>query len=296
MKQVLAVGIAALLIAGALFLRNVLEDDDGGGGEGEGGGELVVACVRELREACEALDGVSELRIGDPAATIEAAAAGEIDAWVTFDPWPAIAAEQERRDVFAGEPVAVATTGIVLLARTASLPPECDRTVDWSCVAAATGSNAAALPSPTTAFGLLALGHAAIGWAAVELAGEPLTRAEIEDTPFQAWVGRIAFGGDPLEDMLLLGRAGPVATAATQARHATDVVPSRESANLSPAPTTAAASITVVVAGPRADRIAGQEAFLVALDELGYDRSAAPDAATVGLPSPGVLVALQELA
>lgn len=289
----LAVGVAALLVAGALVLRDVLDDGGSDGGDG-GGGELVVACVRELADACEALTGVADLRIEDPASTI--ASAGDVDAWVTFDPWPAVAATAEQRELFPGEPVAVATTGLLLLARTDDVPAACSAGVDWSCVATATGSNAAALASPTTAFGLLALGHAATEWAAVEQPGEALTRAEIEGAPFQAWLDGIQFGGDPLEDMLQIGRAGPVATATTQARHTVEVVPSREARNLGAVATSVDASIAVVVAGPAAERIARREPFLAALDALGYDRSTDAAARSLGLPSPGVLVALQELA
>lgn len=293
MKQVLAVGVAALLIAAALVARGAL-DDDGGGDGGDGG--LVVACVPELRQACEALTEVADLRVEGPAATIEAAVAGEIDAWVTLDPWPAMAAEQQRRDVLGGETVAVASTGAVLLARTAALPAGCAGTADWACVAGATGAAAPTLPRPDTALGALLLGHAARSWSAVARPGEPFAANEFTLPEFEAWLGSLRFAADPVADMIQLAPAGPVATATTGAVARTVVATSREAGQLAASPLAEPASIVVVVVGPAAERVAGQRGLHDALDALGYDELDDPAARTVGLPGPGVLLALQELA
>jgi hypothetical protein len=295
MKQVLAVGVAALLIAGALFLRAVL-DDDSDASDGGNGRDLVVACVRELREACEALDGVSDLRIEDPAATIASAVAGEIDAWVTFDPWPEIATAQERRDVLGGEPVAVATTMLYLLARTDALPVSCNGEAEWACVADAAGSAGPALPLPDSALGALALGHAAAGWNHSVRDNAPFAANEFALPEFEDWLRRLTFVRDPVLDALQLGNAGPVAVTMTGAELATIVQPSPRAEPFDRSPTPVTALVAVVVAGPGAAGLADQESFREALDALGYDRADDPAVRTTGLPAPGVLLALQELA
>src|SRR5688500_263721 len=94
MKRVLALAGAVFLIAAAIVVRAVIvvDDEDSVGTGGGDDGDLVVACSPELREACEAIEGVTELRIEHPGATIDAlAAGGQIDAWVTLDPWPEMA-------------------------------------------------------------------------------------------------------------------------------------------------------------------------------------------------------------
>ena len=293
MKQVFAVAVAALLVAVAIVVRGALDDDDtaggGDGGDGPADDELVIACVRELREACDALDG--DVRVEDPAATI--AEASDIDAWVTFDPWPAIAEAQEGRAVFGGEVVPVASSALVLLARTSALPDACGPEPDWACVAEP-GSNGPALPSADSALGRLLLGHAALGWSAVVRPGEPFARNEFQLPELDAWRQALEFVRDPVADMIQFGPAGPVATGTTRATFETVVQPSREADNLDATTTAVAATVAVVVVGRSADRVADDEGLRDGLTTLGWDLN--PDAATTGLPNPGVLFALQEIA
>lgn len=292
MKQVLAVAVAALLVAVAIVVRGALDDgDDGPGGDGDDDGDaLVVACVPELRSACEALD--ADVRIEAPSATI--AAAAEVDAWVTFDPWPEIAAAAEGRAVFGDDVEAVASSALVLVTRTAALPAGCGPEPDWLCVAEATGSRAPTLPSPDSAFGALAFGFAAHGWNAVERPGEPFARNEFELPEFDAWRRTLRFSSNPVTDMIQLAPAGPVATATTRATFDTVVLTSREAEELDATPTAAAATAAVVVVGPEAERVAGDGALQDGLVALGWRLD--PDAATTGLPNAGVLFALQEIA
>jgi hypothetical protein len=289
MKQVLAVAVAALLVAVAIVVRGAL-DDDGDEGPAEGGDELVIACVRELRAACEALD--ADVRIEDPAATI--AAAEEVDAWVTFDPWPEIAAAAENRAVFGDEVVPVASTVLVLVTRTAAVPGSCGPEPDWVCVADATGSRAPTLPQPDSAFGTLALGFAARGWSAVERPGEPFARNEFELPQFDAWRRTLRFSTDPVADMIQLAPAGPVATATSRATFDTVVLGSREADALAATPTAVSATAAVIVVGPAADRVADDAGLTDGLVTLGWRLD--PEAATTGLPNAGVLFALQEIA
>ena len=293
MKQVLAVAVAALLVAVAIVVRGALDDDDtpagGDGGDGPTDEELVIACVRELREACESLDG--DVRVEDPAATI--AAAREVDAWVTLDPWPAIAEAQEGRPVFGGDAVAVASTALVLLTRTSALADACGPEPEWACVAEP-GTNGPALPNADSALGRLLLGHAALGWSAVVRPGEPFARNEFQLPEFDAWRQSLEFVRDPVADMIQFGPAGPVATGTTRATFETVVQQSREADNLDATATPVAASVAVVVVGPEADRVADDDDLRDGLTALGWDLD--PEAATTGLPNPGVLFALQEIA
>jgi hypothetical protein len=247
-----------------------------------------VACVRELRDACEAIDGVDDLRIEDPLDTI--AAADEIDAWVTFDPWPAIASEQERRQLFDGTAVPVASSELVLVTRTSALGEACGEDPNWACVVDVAPSAAPSLPRPTTALGALLLGQAAADWSATVRPGEPFARNEFELPEFQAWLDGLDVAADPVADMLQLAPAGPAATATTLADFRHRVSGSPRAGGLLDSPTDA--TVAVVVAGPRADRVAGNDRFLDALEELEWRLAA--DATSTGLPSPGVLLALSQ--
>ena len=289
MKQVLAVAVAALLIAVAIVVRGALDDDSDDGPAGDGNDdELVIACVPELRAACERLDG--EVRIEAPAATI--GSRGEVDAWITFDPWPDIAELRAGQPLFDEAPVAVAGTNLVLLTRTDALPDACSPAPDWVCVTES--DNEPALPGDDTALGALLLGHAALGWNLVVRNGQSFARQDAESAEFDAWLRSIDFGGDPVTDMVQIGRAGPAATGTTAATFEADVQTSREADNLAATPTPVAATAAVIAVGPAADRVADDADFRDGLVALGWRLD--PDAATTGLPNAGVLFALQEIA
>jgi len=290
MKRVLALAGAMVLVAAGVLARAAIDDgdddDDGAGGSGGGGGDLVVACVPELRAACEALGGVDDLRVEPPGDTI--AAGTGVDAWVTLDPWPAMS----PGGPVAGDAVPVASTPLVLLARTAALPSSCTGEPDWACVVDAPGAAAPALPDPASALGALVLGHAAAGWSAATRPGEPFARNEFELPEFQGWLARLDVAADPVADMLQLAPAGPVAAGTTGADLRTRVEPSPRAGGLDAVSTPVAATVAVVVVGPDAERVAGDAGFRAALQQAGWDLD--PDAATAGLPAPGVLLALTE--
>ena len=289
MKQVLAVAVAALLIAVAIVVRGALDDDGDDSPTADGGGDdLVVACVPELRSACERLDG--DVRIEAPAATI--AAAGEVDAWITFDSWPEIAELRAGQALFDEAPVPLASSGLVLLTRTDALPDACSPQPDWVCVI--DSDNEPALPSDDTALGVLLLGHAALGWNLIVRGGQSFARQDAESAEFDAWLRSIEFGGDPVADMVEIGRAGPAATGTTAAAFETTVQTTREADDLAATPTAVAATAAVIAVGPAADRVADDADFRDGLVALGWRLD--PDAATTGLPNAAVLFALQEIA
>lgn len=288
MARVLALLGAILLVAAALVARSVLDDesDDDGDGRGAGGGSLAVACIPELEEACEAIDRDVTLTIEDPAETIARIADGDdVDAWITLDPWPAMAPFLDDT-IGLDTSIGVASTDLRLMVRDAAVPAACDA-VTWTCLVDELGDQVT-LPDPDSALGRLAVAFAANdffpGFAANELR---------DDTALQARLAAVGFdrsGPQPFEDMLVL--PDPDATAITAAAFERAVASRPAGSSFSTAPGASPATVAVVVAGEDADGIAGNEAFTDALADLGWDLRA--DAATTGLPNAGVLVALQE--
>jgi hypothetical protein len=282
MKRVLALAVACLLVAAALAVRSALSSDDGDGdadGDGNGSGALVIACVPELREACEALDRQdAELRIEDPSETL---ADPDVDAWVTLDPWPAIAATSAGRDVF-GEVMPVAQTDLVLLARERQVSGDCEP-LSWTCLVDDLGDQVA-VPNLGTASGLLVLGFAAVNFHD----GQNLASNDFTDPAFESRLAALDIGGNPLRD-IRDGLPEPAATGALAVQLAR--LGTRLDAFVqSPGPFPA--TVAVVVAGRDADRVAGEPSFTDALAELGWD--VRDDAATSGLPRPDVLFALSQ--
>lgn len=288
MSRVLALIGAVCLIAAAIVARSVLTGDDGGGDGGDDGGgdaELVVACIPELEDACNAIERPMALSIEDPATTIERLAAGEdIDAWVTFDPWPAMASELEDRAAF-DEVVGVAESGLVVVVRDDAIPEGCEP-VAWACLVDQLG-NKVVVPDPDSAIGRLVVGQAATDFFP-GLASNDLR----DDVDLQGRLGRLGVdrSGDPAEiDMILL--PDPDAAGTTQASFTADVASSPRAGGLSAYPSAAPASVAIVVAGSDVDRITGEPEFTAELRSQGW--TIAADAVSTGLPRPGVLIALQ---
>jgi hypothetical protein len=280
MKRVLALAVACLLMAGALAVRNVLtDDDDDGDTDGGEEGDLVIACIPELEAACRALEReVAELRIEDPAATIEDP---DVDAWITLDPWPAMVELETGTSPFPGAPVPVAATDLVLIAREDQVPSTCE-TVTWTCLVDQLG-DLVAVPDPDSASGRLVLGHAA-----VDFFGPGLASNDFADPGFSDRLAALSIGGEPLED-IAVGLPEPVATGSLVVQLA-ELGNRRESFVESPG--AQPATVAVVVAGRQADRVHGEPSFTEALAELGWE--ILPDAATTGLPDAGVLLALAQ--
>jgi hypothetical protein len=284
MSRVLALIGAVCLIAAAILARALLtgDGDDGDGGGGDGGDALVVACIPELEAACRAIDRDVELSIEDPAVTIGRLADGEdIDAWVTLDPWPAMAAIVEPRAV--AEPVEpVASDELVLLARTNTAEGTgCDDPLTWSCLVDALGDSVA-VPEPTAGLGVLILGQAATDFFGGTFAANDFGQPQLADR-----FALLEVDDDAFEDMRV-GLPEPAATGVLDLDlDSLGVRRGDFTASTSAAPVT----VAVVVAGPRADRVAGEPGFTTALEDAGWTLD--PDAATTGLPNAGVLVALQ---
>jgi len=286
MKRVLALAGAALLVVIAVLVRGALDDDGddvtADNGDDDEPTELVVACIPELEDACRQLDGVATLRVEDPGATIENP--DDVDAWITLDPWPDIAATARAPDRLTQDALVVASSPLLLLLRTDALEG-CD---DWAC---AGDSQRAALPMPSSALGRLALGHAASEWSSVTRPNEPFAAQEFALPEFQRWLGAIDFSRDPVDDMLVLANAGPRATAITAAAYDADVSASPRAEGLATSRGAGAATVVAVVTGSAADSVRDQ--LEIALLDQGWE-PAASDARSEGMPSAGVLFALAQ--
>lgn len=290
MKRALALVGAILLVAVAVVVRGSMDSDDSNGDDpgGGGGSDLVVACVPELADACEALD--ADVTIEDPTATI--ANLDAYDAWVTLDPWQEMAGIIRPGAGRMELATPVAQSDLVLVARS-DITGACAEPIDWSCAVEVRGAKAA-VGRPTSASGLLVLGWAALQWSAVTRPGEPFARNELDLPEFQTWLGGIdRRTADPLSDALQLGPAGPHVIGTTAA-DAGRIDGSREEANLSIHPTITPATVAVMVVGSSTDdaagRIASDDDFTDALTRSGWRLD--DQARSSGLPDFGVLVAL----
>lgn len=137
MSRVLAVLAAIALIAGAVLVRGMLDDDDGGEGRGgRDGGPVRVVCGDELQAACDALRSPYEVTTEDTAAmaaTLRTADGDDpgVDVWVVPWPWPEIVdGDRERAGLprLFGDPVNLGRSPL------AAIVPESIGPCDWACV------------------------------------------------------------------------------------------------------------------------------------------------------------------
>lgn len=150
MKRVLALVAALIMIGGALAIRSGGDGDDGDAAAPSGNdtateagnGTLTIGCVAELLAACQkAFDQVTDV---DPDGALAAAQAGEIDAWVTLEPWPEMAqVELDPEQPVFGRPAGLGQQEIVLAVdadRRAALATACSDEPDWACVVSNAGA------------------------------------------------------------------------------------------------------------------------------------------------------------
>jgi hypothetical protein len=297
MKRVLALVGAVALVLGAIAVRGSLDDNDEATSPGVtspagDGTPVVAACVPELAHICETSARIDEFVIQDPAETIAAIENGDdIDAWVTFDPWPAIAAITSDDDFFDDPGRIVFSTDLRLLIRNGTLSDACEADTTWVC-ATDDDPQRVAIPSPDTALGVLALGWAAASWADEARPGEPFARQEFELPEFQRFLAALALGkADPLDDMLVLDRAGPHVVAGTSAQYEDRVGGSADAPDIEPKPGLRAATVSVTIAGPAAELLATEPTIANAGADVGLEPSDDP---STGLPNPGLLFALSQ--
>jgi hypothetical protein len=161
-KRLGAIVGAVALVAIAVLVRGRLAGSDGNGrspgGGGRSGGDLVVACTPELAEVCAALADAGAIAADPPALDLGGATAppDTVDAWLTWDPAPAIAnfdAPAPRWDRV--EPLGSAPLGALI--GPDDLGGACRAAPTWECVAAAgtgQGGTGIGLGATDTAEGL----------------------------------------------------------------------------------------------------------------------------------------------
>jgi hypothetical protein len=231
LRRLLAVLLAVGLVLAAVQIRARLFADGPDPAVLDG---LRVVCVEELASVCdEALQPIGVAPVGQEAAATVARFADRepgIDVWVTFEPWPELAANV--RDG-AGLPEltsvssAVLARSPVLLAaqrdRLAALEQACGGDVTWRCIGDRSGDPWSDLDAPAgwgdvdvafnrptdTAEGLLTL----VQVTSSNFDGGPVTSRAVGTPEYFAWLaelGRSAkqvSGQTPLDRMLVTGAA-----------------------------------------------------------------------------------------
>ena len=146
-KRLAALGVAAGLIAGALFARDRwIEGDDAGDNRADSASVLV--CATELATIC------NQAASGSPGITIRAANVGDSlddlgddEMWFTFTPFPEIITQTRERSRLPERiytTVPVASSNVVLVAfpdRTATLTATCGNPVAWRCLGEQAGND-----------------------------------------------------------------------------------------------------------------------------------------------------------
>ena len=322
-----------MMIGTAALLRELVIEGGDGDGRGDAAGPIRLLCIPEVRTACERLAdedddvevtvvpaGTTMADLTDP--ELSAADAG-VDAWVTLDPLPEVVDARRGDDLLADDPVALASSDVVLVAwedRADALETACGDPVSVRCVAAAAGRPWIELDGRGT-WGTLrvgfvtpaaqAEGQAVLGLLATTYfaaADPPLGADEYAsndfDTSFRSFLSGVAGRTDagsttdtPLRQLVQQGPAafGVVITLDATARQTIPGTRAEDQVSvLYPSPmTTVVVSLAPVRGAPGADAAASlAEPLRGALADTGWDPD---DPRTVGLPRPGVADALDRL-
>jgi len=161
-ERVLAVVGAVCLVAVALLVRSAIVggDDGGGSGGGAGDGRPTVACEPDLAEVCELLARDGVIGADPPTLSLADAAAppDDVDAWITWDPAPALADFDAGGDGVWAETGLLASGPLRLLGTAPDLDVACGTEPPWTCLQeAAEAGQAIGVGDPTTAEGLARL-------------------------------------------------------------------------------------------------------------------------------------------
>jgi hypothetical protein len=230
--------VAVLLVVGALYVRNEIDDDGGGGG-----GETVrLRCTSELEAACNALADDADVAVTvEPAgATARALAAlpdgqrPDFDAWLAPSPLPEIVdvlrREDQLRPMFASASDPIGRSPLVLVVRADRRPvlqatPTCNNTIDWRCIGAVAGRTWTELPDGQPAWGTVkaTFGDPATNAAALLVLSQATSeflgtadysRAELETDEYLDWLSGIerAVPSTPANPFLEMLQQLPTAT------------------------------------------------------------------------------------
>lgn len=250
-KRVGAIVGAVALVAVAVLIRGRLAGSDGGGGGGGGrsGGDLVVACTPELAEVCAALAEAGAIATDPVTLDLDRAVSfDDADAWITWDPAPAIAnydapaARWDRVEVLATAPLG-------FLVGPDDLAGACRATPTWACVtdAGATGAGIG-LGSTDTAEGLVRIAPIALALSE-DRDPDTIPGARLRGL-IQSPVGGPGSATDLVARRLQQGTAavGPVVAPAPLATDAAATTRGREASLRAAVPAAGGVAATVVVA------------------------------------------------
>jgi hypothetical protein len=282
-SRILAVLVAIGMVAGAIYIRDRIDDDGGGGGGGNGGAQLV--CDPVLEAACRAVSG--DVVVEDAATTAErviGADSFEGDGWVTAGPWPAMV--DELRETAGRTPLFGDGGRVVASARMAVVGPA-ETPGPWRAVGDAVGGSDLRLGwrDPASGLGVLQVGAFAVGFFdGPDFATNDFDaafRSYLEGIEDEAEVAR-----NPLERRLQQGVSFAAAVVSFQAeaeRLLEEAAPGRRG-DLQPLYPDPVVAVEAVLAGTED----GAGDLRESLNEQGWDVPADRS----GLPSPGVLAAL----
>jgi hypothetical protein len=282
-SRILAVLVTIGMVAGAIYIRDRIDDDGGGGGGGNGGAQLV--CDPVLEAACRAVSG--DVVVEDAATTAErviGADSFEGDGWVTAGPWPAMV--DELRETAGRTPLFGDGGRVVASSRMAVVGPA-ETPGPWRAVGDAVGGSDLRLGwrDPASGLGVLQVGAFAVGFFdGPDFATNDFDaafRSYLEGIEDEAEVAR-----NPLERRLQQGVSFAAAVVSFQAeaeRLLEEAAPGRRG-DLQPLYPDPVVAVEAVLAGTED----GAGDLRESLNEQGWDVPADRS----GLPSPGVLAAL----
>jgi hypothetical protein len=282
-SRILAVLVTIGMVAGAIYIRDRIDDDGGGGAGGNGGAQLV--CDPVLEAACRAVSG--DVVVEDAATTAErviGADSFEGDGWVTAGPWPAMV--DELRETAGRTPLFGDGGRVVASSRMAVVGPA-ETPGPWRAVGDAVGGSDLRLGwrDPASGLGVLQVGAFAVGFFdGPDFATNDFDaafRSYLEGIEDEAEVAR-----NPLERRLQQGVSFAAAVVSFQAeaeRLLEEAAPGRRG-DLQPLYPDPVVAVEAVLAGTED----GAGDLRESLNEQGWDVPADRS----GLPSPGVLAAL----
>ena len=281
-RRLVALAVALLMIAGALSIRNRIDDDSdsGTGSSGGSSGPVSLTCATELEAACRALaasDSSIELTIEDAGRTAQelenADTVEGIDAWLVEAPWPEIVDGARSINglpaLFDHDAPVLARSPLVLAMwndRLEAILKHCeDGALTWKCIGDAAGQRWSTLGGQdewgdvkpgfadpaVDGVGALVLGQAAVSF----FGRTDLSTADFDTPEFQRWIRQLASAvpqQPTFDDMLTIRQAAVDVVGTTEAEAGPGLDVSRDKANITityPAPMATADVVVASVAG-----------------------------------------------
>jgi hypothetical protein len=323
MRRALALLAAAGMIAAAVFIRSRIDEDTttvaSVSSNAPPTGPITIACVTELRDACDAImkqHPEITIRVEDAATTAQALAkeAGGIDGWLTLEPWPDIVNELAQNPIFKSE-TSIASTPLVIAMvkqRANVLASNCPNgVVGWKCLGdrvgkpwtdltggvPAWGNVTVGNPPLTSATGLLLFGNAATGY----FGRTNISTNDFDDPSFMAWRTKLKMtfmDVDPFGEFVTQLPAKFSGVGVTSAEEKGNVGTKADQVmvvNPTP-PASAVVTLAPVGTGSRADEVSRVANSASLQDTLRFEGWSVGDIPKdTGLPTPGVLLALSGL-